>query len=143
MAISASSCYISADRNFEPMQNMAANGNLIIDIGIIDWLLGTIGGIGVVPDTLSVTVSKVSTGNLMTSVADPNFQIELFCHRLPLVTECPRVSFLSILHRKTILIITYVSLISRNPNNLFIQRLRYFFNLMAFRSFKKKKLKFI
>ncbi len=46
-----------------------------------------------VPDAFLVTYSKVSIGDPMTLVPDPNFQIEPYRHRLPLVTECPRNNF--------------------------------------------------
>jgi hypothetical protein len=43
------------------------------------------------PDAFLVTNSKVSIGNPMSLVPDPNFQIESYRHRLPSVTKCPRV----------------------------------------------------
>jgi hypothetical protein len=43
-----------------------------VAIGAIDWLSGTIGGIGGVPDNTQVTKRKVGIGDLMTSVSDPN-----------------------------------------------------------------------
>jgi hypothetical protein len=54
-------------------------------MGAIDLLSGTIVGIGVVPDKLSVTDSKVSIGNLMTPVTGSRVSIELYCHRSPSV----------------------------------------------------------
>ena len=48
-----------------------------------------IGGIGGVPNKILVTDSKVGIGDLMTSVSDPNIQIESYRHRLSSVTECP------------------------------------------------------
>jgi hypothetical protein len=66
----------------------------------IDWLSGTIGGIGEVPDTFLVTNSKVRNGNLMTSVAYPNFQIKSYCHWPLSVTECPRVKKLFFFYLK-------------------------------------------
>jgi hypothetical protein len=43
------------------------------------------------PDAFLVTNSKVSIGDSMSLVPDPNFQIESYRHRLPSVTKCPRV----------------------------------------------------
>jgi hypothetical protein len=43
------------------------------------------------PNAFLVTNSKVSIGDPMSSVPDPNFQIELYRHWLPSVTKCPRV----------------------------------------------------
>jgi hypothetical protein len=65
-----------------------------------DYLSGTIGDIGEVPDTFLVTNSKVRNGNLMTLVAYPNFQIMSYCHWPPSVTECPRVKKLFFLSQK-------------------------------------------
>ena len=48
-------------------------------------------GIGEGPDAFLVTDSKVIIGDSMSSVPDLNFQIELYRHWLPSVTECPRV----------------------------------------------------
>jgi hypothetical protein len=53
--------------------------------------LVSIVGIGEGPDAFSVTDSKVSIGELMSSVLDPNFQIESYHHWLPSVTKCPRL----------------------------------------------------
>ncbi len=63
----------------------------LVVIGTIDRLLGGIGG---VPDKFPVTDPKVSIGNSMTSVADPNFQINLYRHRLPSASAaiCHRMS---------------------------------------------------
>jgi hypothetical protein len=48
-------------------------------------------GIGEGPDAFLVTDSKVIIGDSMSSVPDLNFQIKLYRHWLPSVTECPRV----------------------------------------------------
>jgi hypothetical protein len=61
-------------------------------IGAIDRLLGTIGGIGEVPDTFSVTYSKVSIVYPMTSATNSKVRFESYCHRLQSVTQCPRLS---------------------------------------------------
>ncbi len=61
----------------------------LVVVDAIDFLSGTIGGIGDIPNKILVTDSKVGIGNSMSSVADPNFQIESYRHRLPLVTKCP------------------------------------------------------
>ncbi len=64
----------------------------LVVIGAIDWLSGTMVGISGVPDTFLVPNSKFSIGDLMSSIADTNFQIESYQHWLLSVTECPRVS---------------------------------------------------
>ncbi len=64
---------------------------------VISNTIGSIGyhglSIGGGPDAFSVTDSKVSIGDPMSSVPDPNVQIESYRHRLTSVTECPRVKF--------------------------------------------------
>ncbi len=65
-------------------------------IGVIDWLSGTIGGIGVRPDILPATGSKVSIGYPRTSASDKRGRIESYRHRLRSVTECPRLTKVSI-----------------------------------------------
>jgi len=65
----------------------------LVVISAIDWLSGTIVGIGGVPYKFLVTNSNDCNGDLMTSAADPNFQIEPYHHQLPLVTECPRIIY--------------------------------------------------
>jgi hypothetical protein len=47
-------------------------------------------GIDEGPDAFLVTDSKVIIGDSMSSVPDLNFQIKLYRHCLPSVTECPR-----------------------------------------------------
>ncbi len=64
----------------------------LVVIGVIDWLSGTIGGIGVRPDILPATGSKVSIGYPRTLASDKRGRIESYCHRLRLVTECPRLN---------------------------------------------------
>jgi hypothetical protein len=56
-----------------------------IAIDVINWLLGTIVGIGVIPDILPVTDSKVSIGYLMTSATDRQAIAKGLLH--PNVTE--------------------------------------------------------
>ncbi len=62
-------------------------------IGVIDWLSGTIGGIGVSPDILPATGSKVSISYPRTSASEKRGRIESYRHRLWSVTECPRFKF--------------------------------------------------
>ena len=64
----------------------------LVVIGAIGWLSGTMVGISGVTDTFLVPNSKFSIGDLMSSIADTNFQIESYQHWLLSVTECPRVS---------------------------------------------------
>ncbi len=61
-------------------------------IGAIDWLSGTIGGIVEVPDTFSVTDSKVGICYPVTWATNRKVRIESYCHWLQSVTECPRLS---------------------------------------------------
>ncbi len=65
--------------------------DVIGSIGVIDWLSGTIGGIGVRPDILPTTGSKVSIGYPRTSASNKRGRIESYCHRLRSATECPRL----------------------------------------------------
>jgi hypothetical protein len=65
-----------------------------MEIGLIELSLilsGNIGSIGEVPDTFSVTDSKVSIGYPMTSATDRKGRIELYRHRLRSVTKCHRL----------------------------------------------------
>jgi hypothetical protein len=61
-------------------------------IGGIDWLSGTIVGIGDVPDTFSGTGGKISIGYPRTSATEKKTRIKSYCHRLRSVTECPRLN---------------------------------------------------
>ena len=76
----------------------------LVGIGAINCLSGTIIGIGGVPNKFSVADSKVGIGDPMTSAPDPNLQIKPYHHRLPSITEYPRVKFLDknilILHKR-------------------------------------------
>ncbi len=58
----------------------------------IGYPLVSIVGIGGGPDAFSVTDSKVGIGDPMSSVPNPNVQIESYRHRLPSVTACPRLN---------------------------------------------------
>ncbi len=79
-----------ATEEFSDSSVLSVRSVVIVEI---DWLSGTIGGIGGVPDTFSVTDSKVSIGYPMTSATDRKGRIELYHHRLWSVIECPRLSY--------------------------------------------------
>ncbi len=67
-----------------------------VAIGVINWLSGNVGGIGVRPNILSVTDAKISIGYPRTSVTKKKIRIESYRHRLRSVTECPRLSHISL-----------------------------------------------